>query len=162
VGVRVIDGRFDKRQRPILERVIVHAELRSRPSRGRDMPRQVEERGDVPRVRTPLRVDADGGESSSLGRAPTSCRLGTPGDPRSIARASLLDGKGQNGAQTRKLGRTASTIGARTFPAPIWNTVGTHRWSAVDSVDFHGLAVSARPPHLQGNREIRKVDALNS
>jgi hypothetical protein len=33
-----------KRQRPMLERVIVHAELRPRPSRGRDMPRQVEER----------------------------------------------------------------------------------------------------------------------
>jgi hypothetical protein len=28
------------------------------------------------------------------------------------------------------------------------------------SADFHGLAVPARPAHLQGNRGIRKVDAL--
>ena len=40
-----------------------------------------------------------------------------------------------------------------------WNTVGTHCWSAVD---FYGLGGLARLPHLQGNRGIRNVDALNS
>jgi hypothetical protein len=30
------------------------------------------------------------------------------------------------------------------------------------SVDFHGLAVPARPAHLQRKSQIRKVDALNS
>jgi hypothetical protein len=51
--------------------------------------------------------------------------LGQGTSPADSAQVTPLGGKGQNGAQTHKLGRTACAVGARTLPAPIWE----HRWN---------------------------------